>query len=73
MNGSSMVHRGLLTTNAAEAEFREVREKRFTSLDRVILRSAGPFAAEQYGQIMIPLVSRLPREGPNLRGIGAST
>lgn len=48
--------------DAAEAERREVREKRFTSLDRVILRSAGPSAAEQYGQIMIPLVSRLPGE-----------
>jgi type IV secretory pathway VirD2 relaxase len=49
--------------DAAEAERREVREKRFTSLDRVILRSARPFAADQYGQIMIPLVSRLPGEG----------
>ncbi|MGI8961165.1 MAG: DUF3363 domain-containing protein [Bryobacteraceae bacterium] len=49
--------------DAAEAERREVREKRFTSLDRVILRSAGPFAAEQYGQIMIPLVGRMPGEG----------
>src|SRR5205085_10672109 len=39
------------------------REKRFTSLDRVILRSAGPCAAEQHGQIMIPLVSRMPGEG----------
>jgi type IV secretory pathway VirD2 relaxase len=48
--------------DAAEAERREVREKRFTSLDRVILRSAGPSTAEQYGQIMIPLVSRLPGE-----------
>ncbi len=48
--------------DAAEAERREVREKRFTSLDRVILRSTGPSAAEQYGQIMIPLVSRMPGE-----------
>lgn len=48
--------------DAAEAERREVREKRFTSLDRVILRSSAPLAAEQYGQIMIPLVSRLPGE-----------
>jgi type IV secretory pathway VirD2 relaxase len=49
--------------DAAEAERREVREKRFTSLDRVILRSAGPSAAEQHVQIMIPLVSRMPGEG----------
>jgi hypothetical protein len=43
--------------DAAEAERREVREKRFTSLDRVILRSARPLAREQYGQIMIPPVT----------------
>lgn len=49
--------------DAVEAERREVREKRFTSLDRVILRSAAPVAAEQYVQIMIPLVSRMPGEG----------
>lgn len=48
--------------DAAEAERREVREKRFTSLDRAILRRAVPQAGDTHLIVSIPNEDVLPRE-----------
>ncbi len=50
--------------DAAEAERREVREKRFTSLDRAILRRAVPHQEGPYANVSIPNEGWGPREDP---------
>lgn len=46
----------------AESERREIQEKRLTSLDRIILRTAQPLDEDQLLQVTIPIGSRAPGE-----------
>jgi type IV secretory pathway VirD2 relaxase len=52
--------------DAFEAERREIREKRFTSLDRMILRSAAPDAADTYSTLAITTGDRPLGHGEGL-------
>ena len=49
--------------DAAAAERREIREQRFTSLDRLILRRAGQAAPDQPAQIALAIDGCQPGEG----------
>jgi type IV secretory pathway VirD2 relaxase len=44
-----------MESDAIEAERREIREKRFTSLDRMILRSAAPDLEDPYSTLTVPM------------------
>jgi type IV secretory pathway VirD2 relaxase len=44
--------------DAFEAERREIREKRFTSLDRMILRGAGPDSEEPHSTLVVTIGDR---------------
>jgi type IV secretory pathway VirD2 relaxase len=49
--------------DAFEAERREIREKRFTSLDRMILRSAAPDSEDPYSTLALAIGDRMLGHG----------
>jgi len=49
--------------DAAEAERREAQERRFTSLDRLILRGATPVPGGSFSNVTIPIGGRKSSEG----------